>query len=276
MVQNIDLVLTSPPFPLNRKKKYGNRQGDEYVDWLASFAPELANRLSPTGSIVVEMGNSWEPGQPTMSTLALRSLLRFLDEGNLKLCQQFVWHNPARLPGPAQWVNIERVRVKDAYTQLWWMARTDRPKADNRRVLAPYSRSMKALLKTGKYNSGRRPSEYDIGASSFLTDNGGAIPSNVITAANTRSSSRYLAYCRTHEIQPHPARMPDKVAEFFIRFLTEPNDLVFDPFAGSNTTGEVAEMLGRRWISVEADITYVLGSMGRFDPCGVQQLLDGQ
>src|SRR2546428_11167042 len=35
----VQLILTSPPFPLNRKKKYGNRQGDEYVQWLAAFWP---------------------------------------------------------------------------------------------------------------------------------------------------------------------------------------------------------------------------------------------
>jgi site-specific DNA-methyltransferase (cytosine-N4-specific) len=58
--------------------------------------------------------------------------------------------------------------------------------------------------------------------------------------------------------------MPEKVAEFFINLTTTRNSLVFDPFAGSNTTGKVAESLERRWISVERDPDYVLGSKGRF------------
>ena len=263
-IRKVDLIFTSPPFPLNTKKKYGNFKGQEFVDWLAGFGPLFKRFLRPSGSIVMEMGNSWEPGEPVMSTLALRSLLVFLEKSELHLCQQFVWHNPAKLPTPAQWVNIERIRVKDSYTHIWWMSKTTRPKADNRRVLKEYSPSMKRLLDSGKYNSGRRPSEHNIGETSFLTNNKGAIPSNVITAANTRSSSNYIKYCKEQGYQLHPARMPSEVPEFFINFLTRPGNLVLDPFAGSNTTGEAAESLGRRWIAIEPQKDYILGSRGRF------------
>ena len=172
----VDLVFTSPPFPLNRKKAYGNLTGTEYEDWLASFSNTFVSLLKPAGSIVIEIGNSWNPGEPTMSTLGLKSLLRFLEAANLHLCQQFVVQNPARLPSPAQWVNIERVRVKDAFTHIWWMSPSERPKADNRKVLSPYSNAMQQLLTSGSYNSGNRPSEHNIGKESFLRDNGGSIP----------------------------------------------------------------------------------------------------
>lgn len=260
----IDLIFTSPPFPLNRKKKYGNLEGLEYVQWLASFAVLFRDLLKSSGSIVIELGNSWEKGRPTMSTLALRALLAFLDESGFNLCQQFIWHNPAKLPSPAQWVNVERIRVKDSFTHIWWMSPSERPKANNRNVLAEYSDSMKQLLKSKKYNAGKRPSEHQIGETSFLIDNNGAIPSNVLTYANTRANSDYLNYCRENNIQPHPARMPIELAEFFIQFLTEPGDIVLDPFAGSNTTGEAAEHHNRRWIAVEPKKEYVCGSIGRF------------
>lgn len=258
------LIFTSPPFPLNRKKKYGNHTGEEYRRWLAGFAAPFVDFLKPDGSIAIELGNSWEPGSPTMSVLALRALLDFLEDGELTLCQQFVCSNPARLPSPAQWVNVERIRVKDAFTHVWWMSPTDRPKADNRRVLQDYSPDMQRLLQSGKYNAGRRPSEHSIGASSFLTDNGGAIPANVIVASNTKGKDPYLEHCKEQQITPHPARMPAKLAEFFIKFLTEPGDLVVDPFAGSNVTGCVAESLGRRWISIELNPEYAQASMSRF------------
>ena len=260
----IQLIFTSPPFPLNRKKKYGNQQGEAYVEWLASFAERFRGLLTPDGSIVLELGNAWEPGRPVMSTLALRALLAFLDKGQLHLCQRFICHNRARLPTPAQWVNVERIRVKDSYTHVWWMAPNERPKADNRRVLKPYSAAMQRLLATQKYNSGKRPSEHDIGTGSFLTDNGGAIPSNLLEFANTSASDPYQQYCRKHGLPPHPARMPLGLAEFFIRFLTEPQDLVLDPFAGSNTTGAAAEQLGRRWLAIEPREDYIRGSYGRF------------
>lgn len=260
----IDLIFTSPPFPLNRKKRYGNLQGQEYLKWITGLADQFKECIKPEGSIVIEVGNSWVKGEPTMSTLALESLLAFKNAGGLYLCQQFIWNNPARLPSPAQWVNIERIRVKDAFTHIWWMSPTPRPKANNRNVLTEYSSAMKKLLENQKYNSGERPSEHNIGEKSFLKNNKGAIPSNVITIANTKASSDYLNYCRENQITPHPARMPDELAEFFIKFLTEPGDLIFDPFAGSNTTGAVAEKLERKWLSVEVNEDYILGSKGRF------------
>lgn len=260
----VKLVFTSPPYPLNRKKKYGNLNGPEYVAWISSLAPRLCDLLTKDGSIVMEIGNSWEPGQPTMSTLAIEALLKFKEVGGLQLCQQFICYNPARLPSPAQWVNVERCRVKDSFTQVWWFSRTARPDASNKRVLKEYSPSMLGLLKRRKYNAGKRPSEHDIGAESFFKNHGGAIPSNVLTFANTSAGDAYLRHCARLDLQPHPARMPVGLAEFFIKFLTSPRNLVLDPFGGSNVTGATAERLKRRWITVEANGHYIQGSMGRF------------
>jgi hypothetical protein len=260
----VQLAFTSPPFPLNRKKKYGNLTGDEYLDWLGELAGPLGDLLAEDGSLVIELGNGWEQGKPLMSTLPLRALLRLLESGGFHLCQQFVVHNPARLPSPVQWVNVERIRVKDAYTHVWWMSRSERPKANNRRVLVEYSASMRKLLQRQSYNAGGRPSEYTIGATSFLADHGGAIPSNVLTISNTVSSDAYRRYCREVGLPVHPARMAPELAEFFVRFLTDEGNLVLDPFAGSNTTGAAAEALGRRWLSVEPQVEYIAGSVGRF------------
>jgi site-specific DNA-methyltransferase (cytosine-N4-specific) len=260
----INLIFTSPPFPLNRKKKYGNYNGKEYIKWLTNITTLLKDYLTDDGSFVIEIGNSWEEHEPTMSTLPIETLLAIKNKGEFKLCQQFIWFNTAKLPSPAQWVNVERVRVKDSFTTIWWMSKTAHPKANNKNVLEEYSSSMKKLLKTKKYNSGIRPSEHQIGEKSFLKDNGGAIPSNVLIAANTASSSEYLKGCKEKGITPHPARMPNFIADFFIRFLTDEGDLVFDPFSGSNTTGEVCESLKRKWLATEVDENYVIGSKLKF------------
>lgn len=261
----VDLIFTSPPFPLVREKDYGNKIGREYIEWFASFAEPMNALLSETGSIVIEIGNSWNKGEPTMSTATLEALLEFKRRGGFHLCQQFIWENPARLPGPTEWVNRRRIRVKDSFTNLWWMSKTPHPKASNRNVLVEYSPSMKSLLRTRKYNAGKRPSEHVIGEKSFLTNNGGAIPSNVLTASNTGYDNAYRDYCIRKKITYHPATMPPAVVDFFIKFLTDEEDLVLDPFAGSNTTGSCAEQLNRRWLSVEMDSTYVQGSKGRFE-----------
>jgi DNA modification methylase len=260
----VQLVFTSPPFLLNRQKKYGNKTGEEYLSWLRGLARRLTELLTPDGSIVMELGNAWEPGAPMMSTLPLRAFLEFQQAGELNLCQQFVSYNLAKLPSPAQWVNVERIRVKDSFTHIWWMSPNERPKANNRRVLIEYGREMKDLLVRRSYNGGQRPSGHRIGHESFFSDNGGAIPSNVLVHSNTTSTDRYREYCRERGIKAHPAPMHLDVARFFVKMLTDPDDLVLDPFGGSNSTGAAAEDLRRRWIAVEPNHEYVAGSKGRF------------
>lgn len=260
----VQLILTSPPFPLNRKKRYGNKNGEEYLEWLGALGAAFRELLTPDGSVVLELGNAWERGKPTMSTLPLRALLAVLEGGKLHLCQQFVCNNPARLPSPVQWVNKERIRVKDTFTHIWWMAPSERPYANNRSVLTPYGKRMRTLLSTGHYNSGLRPSGYIIGDSSFLNNNGGAIPGNVLTIPNTGSTDAYRRYCLDNQLPVHPARMQPALARFFIDLLTRPGDVVMDPFAGSNTTGALARQSARRWLSIEPTAEYVAGSKGRF------------
>lgn len=264
-VGKINLIFTSPPFPLNRKKKYDNLNGDKYIKWLAKITTKLKKFLTDDGSLVIEIGNSWEENLPLMSTLPIETLLEIKKKGNYKLCQQFVWFNLAKLPSPAQWVTVERSRVKDSFTNIWWLSKNSKPKANNRNVLEEYSASMLKLLKNKKYNSGLRPSEHLIGEKSFLKNNGGSIPSNVLVGANTVSNSKYLNYCKKKKLTPHPARMPNFIVEFFIKYLTDKNDLVMDPFGGSNTTGEVAQKLKRRWITTEIDKSYVDGSKAKFN-----------
>jgi len=273
------LLFTSPPFALNRKKKYGNLEGEDYIRWFASLAPLFREQVTSSGSIVVELGNAWIRGKPTMSTLSMKALIAFLEAADLHLCQEFICYNPAKLPTPAEWVTVRRIRVKDAFTRVWWMSPTDNPRADNRKVLTRYSESMMSLLRRGTYNPGKRPSGHVIGKDSFFGNGSGAIPPNVLSLrseeymqeagsllpiANTRSDDPYQVYCRKHGIQPHPARMPEKLVEFFVEFLTDPGDLILDPFAGSNTTGAVAERLRRRWLSIEVNKDYITASRARF------------
>jgi site-specific DNA-methyltransferase (cytosine-N4-specific) len=265
----VQLIFTSPPFALNKKKRYGNYTGNQYIAWLSQFAPLFNKMLTRNGSIVIELGNAWIPGRPAMSTLALEALLAFKNLGGYHLCQEFICHNPAKLPTPAEWVTVQRIRLKDSYTRLWWLAKTDRPKANNRNVLQQYSASMQRLLKRGTYNAGRRPSEHHIGQKSFLNDHGGAIPPNVLTISNTASNDDYQNFCKKNGLAPHPARMPAELAEFFIRFLTSPGDWVLDPFGGSNTTGAAAETLGRRWVAIEPQKEYIKTSRGRFKSVAV-------
>lgn len=260
--ESLDLIFTSPPFALLRKKDYGNVEAEKYLQWFEDFGREFYRILKPSGSLVIDIGGSWIPGQPTRSLYHFELLIMLCHKISFHLAQEFYWWNPSKLPTPAEWVNVRRVRVKDAINIVFWLSKTPWPKASNRRVLTPYSDSMLDLLKNG-YQAKLRPSGHDI-SEKFQTDNGGAIPPNLIAIPNTESNSYYLRYCRDRKIKPHPARFPARLPEYFLRMLTDIDDFVLDPFAGSCVTGEVCERLLRRWVCCETVEEYIEGAKGRF------------
>jgi len=261
---SLDLIFTSPPFGLIREKAYGNVQADDYLDWFRSYAEDFFKILKNSGSLVIDIGGVWNKGKPTRHLYHFELLIMLCKEFKFHLAQDLYWWNPAKLPTPAEWVTIRRIRLKDAINQIWWLSKSPWPKASNTRVLQPYSDSMRGLFKNG-YKPNMRPSGHDI-SDSFGTDNSAAIPPNLLAIANTESNSPYMRYCRDKSIKPHPARFPLELPEFFIRMLTDEGDSVLDPFAGSCTTGEICEKLKRKWICIELESSYIDGAKGRFDP----------
>lgn len=263
--ESVDLVLTSPPFALRRQKSYGNVEETEYVAWIVPFAKEVFRVLKQTGSFVLDLGGAYRAGVPSRSLYNFRVLLALCDEVGFHLAEDFYWFNPAKLPSPIEWVNKRKIRAKDSVNTIWWFSKTDFPKADVRRVLAPYSERMKKLIQDPEsfYTPKKRPSGHDISAG-FGKDNGGAIPSNLLSIPNTDSNSAYLWLCKEFGLERHPARFPPEVPAFFIKMLTDEGDVVLDIFGGSNTTGFAAEALSRRWLSFDLSRDYLVTSVFRF------------
>lgn len=262
---SIDLVITSPPFALQRKKTYGNVEQEYYVDWLLEFCKKVYRVLNSTGSFVLDLGGAYQSKRPVRSLYNYKVLIKLCDELEFRLAEEFFWFNPAKLPSPIEWVNKRKIRAKDSVNTVWWLSKTDHPKANVSNVLVPYSERMKKLQADPQkyYKPKERPSGHDIGKN-FAIDNGGAIPSNLLEIPNTESNSSYIQLCKSISLPPHPARFPQKLPMFFIKFLTEPGDKVLDIFAGSNTTGFVAEQLERNWIAFEKDSSYLASSAFRF------------
>ena len=263
--ESIDLLITSPPFPLLRKKAYGNEDQTEYVDWLAEFVQLAHPKLKQTASLVVDVGGAYRRGVPVRSLHQFRFVVKVVDELGYHLAEEFYWYNPSKLPSPIEWVNKRKIRAKDSVNTVWWFAKTEWPKADVSQVRVPYSGRMKKLLEDpGRfYTAGERPSQHSI-SDRFGKDNGGAIPSNLLPIANTDSNSYYIRTARDLGITSHPARFPEALPQFFIQMLTSEDDLVLDIFSGSNTTGSVAQREGRRWLAFEADREYAALSLLRF------------
>ena len=127
----VDLVLTSPPYALHFKKEYGNADQKEYVNWFLPFAEQIKRVLAADGSFVLNVGGCWTPGAPIRSLYHFRLLLALCDEVGFELCQEFFWYNPAKMPAPAEWVNVRRIRVKDSVEYIFWLSPSKFPKADN-------------------------------------------------------------------------------------------------------------------------------------------------
>ena len=271
--ESIDLVVTSPPYALHFKKEYGNADQGDYIEWLLPFAHEIRRVLSDTGSFVLNVGGAWTPGKPTRSIYTYKLLVALVEEVGFELAQEFFWFNPAKMPVPAEWVTVRRIRVKDAVEFVWWLSKTPFPKADNKRVLRPYSKDMIRLNKRG-LRATKRPAGHVINESFANTDHGGSIPPNVLDEdvptdmlkfGNNAANDPYTMKCKKAGMRIHPARFPAILPAFFIRLLTDYDDIVVDPFAGSNTTGMVAEGLERRWLAIELDASYLEASKFRFE-----------
>lgn len=269
---SINLVFTSPPYALHFKKAYGNVSKDEYVAWFLPFAEQIKRILTADGSFVLNIGGSYEKGRPTRSIYHFRLLLELVDTLGLYLAQECFWYNPAKMPMPAEWVTVRRIRIKDAVEYVWWFSKTPHPKANNRNVLRPYSPDMIRLNQRG-VRATVRPSGHNIKTTFDQIAAGGAIPSNMIEPGipddmlkfgNNAANDLYTKRCKEAGIKIHPARFPAALPDFFLKLLTEDADIVLDPFAGSNTTGSVAESLGRRWIAMELSDEYLGASQFRF------------
>ncbi len=227
----------------------------------------------PEGSFILNIGGSYNKGEPTRSLYHFKLLVELVESVGFHLAQECFWYNPAKMPMPAEWVTVRRIRLRDSVEYVWWLSKTPWPKANNRKVLKPYSKDMERLNRRG-IRATVRPSGHNIKPSFSGIDAGGSIPPNVVEDeplpvemlrfGNNAANDPYTKKCKEFDLKIHPARFPAALPEFFFKLLTEEGDYVLDPFAGSNTTGAVAESLGLRWIAVELVEEYLKASRLRF------------
>ena len=264
---SVDLVVTSPPYAFSAgERSFSNPKPEDYVDWFLPFGREIFRVLKDTGSLVLNMGSVWNKGSPTTSLYHYETLIALCRKVGFHLAQE-MYSYKVNL-GSMEWTNVRRIRLKSYIENVFWLSKTEWPKADNRNVLVPYGESMLSTLESSKK---KRKGEVVVRPSGrrVLTkynDNGGGIASNLVATPNTASNDYYHKGCIEKDMIRHDARFPPLFAEFFIRFLTGEGDMVLDPFAGSCTTGEAAEATRRKWICVEKDGKYLPGAMLRFPP----------
>ena len=276
--RTVNLFITSPPYALHFKKEYGNADKHDYIQWFTPFAKQIFRLLRDDGSFVLNIGGSYNQGIPTRSLYHFHLLVTLVEEIGFHLAQECFWYNPAKMPVPAEWVTVRRIRIKDSVEYVWWLSKTPWPKASNLRVLKKYSPDMIRLSRKG-VRPAVRPSGHVIRDSFDKIDAGGAIPPNVVENGglenpdidamlkfgNNAANDGYARRIKELGLRTHPARFPSALPEFFVKMLTDEGDIVIDPFAGSNTTGIVSENLRRHWIAMECVPQYLEASKVRFE-----------
>lgn len=276
--EQITLAFTSPPYPLAKQRAYGNVDQAAYVDWLVPVLEPVVKHLRPGGSLVLNLGNDiFEPGSPARSLYLERLTLALHDRLGLSLMDRLVWHNPTKPPGPVQWASLKRVHLNTAYEHvLWFTNDPSRVVADNRRCLQPHTPAQQRLMASGgvKHYARHAGGAYTVREGSFGQQTEGAIARNVLTVPHLDHDQRPARdFAKQHGLPSHPALMPVKLADHFVRFLSEVDDLVVDPFGGWATTGRAAEQSDRRWLVTERCREYLMAGAQRFrEARGFQQL----
>lgn len=271
--QPITLIVSSPPYPIQRARRYGGTADTKsYVDFICRAIAPAIRALAPGGSLCLNVSNDvFEPGRPSRSLYLERLTLAVADRFGMSLMDRLIWHNPSKPPGPIAWASKKRVQLNVAWEPILWFTNDPtRISADNRRVLETHTRKQIALMKSGGES---RQASYGDGAyrlrpGAFSTETDGRIPRNLIMRGHACSdTAQYRADATRLNLPVHGAMQPIAIPEFLIRFLTRESDLVVDPFGGTATTAMAAERLGRRWLVVERMLEYLRGGGERFQRC---------
>lgn len=256
---SVKLVLTSPPYPVV-DRSYGRFDVPTWLAWMHHLAGIWKNLIADDGTIAINVMDVFVPGTPMLSPYVERFTLAAIDNLGLHLAGRMPWVSPTKM-GSLQWTAKERAHPKNTMEHILLFSKTPRPDWNIDRMERP-KYAQKQVIKQGR---DVRPSGLDINEAAFARNEDGPLPSNVIVAGGASGSDRYSRRCRENGMTPHPARYPSLLPRQIILMTTQPGEVCYDPMAGSNTTGQVASELGRRWISSEPMLDFAQSSAFRFD-----------
>lgn len=275
----LHLVLTSPPYALQKARAYGNPNASEYVDFICRMLEPVVPKLAEGGSVVLNVTNDvFLPGSPARELLTERLTIALHDRLGLFKMDSLIWFNRSKAPGPVQWASLQRTQLNVGWEPILWMAKNPLATyADNRRVLQPHSERHAKLIAQGgeqrerSYSDGR----YNLKVGRFSNPTAGRIPKNVLEFGHSCSGQRaYKREAAALGLPAHGAPWPESLVEFMVRYLTTEGMLVADIFGGSQTTAAVCERLDRRWLTSDVMAEYVRGGATRFSNVWINPELD--
>lgn len=265
----ISLCITSPPYPLRNARAYGNPSSSEYVDFVCMSLESIVKNLTTGASVILNISNDiFEHKSPARSLYVERLVIALHDRLGLHLMDRIPWVNLSKPPGPTYWACVNRVQLSAAYEPIFWF--TNDPhnvRSDNRRVLEAHTEKHQQLMQSGGANrhGSYGDGAYTIRPHSYGNVTAGKIPRNVIQRGHScKDTLDYRKNAKLLSLPIHGAMQPTSIPDFFVRLLTEPDDLVVDPFGGTIRTGLAAERLGRRWVVTEWIAEYLRGAAELF------------
>ena len=280
---SLQLIFTSPPYPILKGRQYGTFTEADIINLIVNCAREWKRSLTDDGSIVLNFKDVWLPksqtGGAVRSLYQERLLLSLIDDVGLHFADRHFWKNPSHTP-ESSWVTVQRVRCNQDVESLLWLSKSPNPFADNRPVMVDAKqstidtyrlRAARALKGTLKLSTGPSTQKNNFEEQMEAVSNGHTlkvIPRNLLELSNANNHAKLKEVLTKNGLPRHDAMMPVQLAEFFIRFLTSAGDTVYDPFLGSGTTALAAQNTGRKWLGCDRSLPHLLASALRLDsPC---------
>ncbi|WP_161544092.1 DNA methyltransferase, partial [Escherichia coli] len=190
------------------------------------------------------------------------------DKLGLELMDRLQWVNRSKPPSPTHWACKQRVQLCSSYEPvLWFTNDASKVRSNNLRVLQPHSDQHLKLQAAGGENRTTFYGDgaYQLKSGSFGNKTEGTIPKNTLFYGNSCADTRFChSIARELGFPLHGATSPTRLAAFLIEFLTEPGDLVVDPFAGLHKVPIAAERLGRRWLATDKIMEWLAISRNLF------------
>lgn len=237
-----DLVVTSPPY--DGQPKYGNGETyerDWYEDVFTKVTAEVLRTLKPHGSFVLNYRSKRHGGE--RGTLQYE-LVFWLREQGFRFCDDFVWGKPS--PPPGRWSR----HLKDAVEYCFHFSKSAAYQFFPEHCLTPARWDRRDVERRKKLSHNYERVNEPSGQGRRRVQAG---PDLVRPSTLLHMEPEFLP-----NPTEHPARFPVELPSFFIKLLTEPGQLVFDPFGGTCTTAVAAQGLGRRWLLTEIDPAYTV------------------
>lgn len=247
--ESVDLIITSPPYADARKKQYGGVSCDEYVNWFMPISAELLRVLKPTGSFVLNIKEKCVNGE--RSTYVLELILALRKQG-WKWVEEYIWHKKNPMCG--KWKN----RFRDGFERCLHFTKTLNFNMYQDEVKIPAKES--TIKRSQRLNDKNDIIDHAMAnGSGFHMNHSHFVGRDMVYPDNVLYMS-----CETRN-QKHPAVFPCALPEWFVKLFTVEDDVVFDPFMGSGTTGVVCKRLNRNFIGCDIKEEYLKLATERID-----------